>query len=397
MIREPDFAKPLSGQAISSGGSAVTAVGMPLAAVVVLHASSRQTGVLSGLWTLPEPLFGLFAGVRIDPISACGSGGRPCTLGGEMSMPSGLVIGSDNAGVGIEHAIAVLRAGGSPVDAVVAAIGRVEANPEDHSVGLSGLPNVLGQVELDASLMEGRSLRAGAVGAVHDHGDAIELARRVMTELPHVLITGAGADRLADETGMEAMELLTPESRRIWSERLGSRGKLAEGEGSAVRQVRALARELALDPQLPPDVHGTVNVIARDRNGNIACGVSTSGFAWKYPGRLGDSPIIGAGNYADDRWGAAACTGFGELAMRCCTAHSVVTFMRFGRSLEESLRMAMADIAELGGGGQMNIVAMDRDGNHAAASTVSDKSYIYMTEDMDTYRTANRLHVPMAT
>lgn len=313
-----------------------------------------------------------------------------------MSTSAALVVGSDNAGVGIAEAVAVLRAGGTPVDAVVAGIARVEANPDDHSVGFSGLPNVLGQVELDASLMEGRSRRAGAVGAMHDHGDAIELARRVMTDLPHVLITGAGADRLAGEIGMEAVELLTPESHRIWRERLGAGGPGGKSDGSAFREVRALARELALDPQLPPDVHGTVNVIARGRNGNIACGVSTSGFAWKYPGRLGDSPIIGAGNYADDRWGAAACTGFGELAMRCCTAHSVVTFMRFGRTLEESLRMAMADIAELGDAGQMNIVAIDRDGNHAAASTVADRTYIYMTEDMDTYRTGNRLHVPIA-
>jgi beta-aspartyl-peptidase (threonine type) len=217
-----------------------------------------------------------------------------------------------------------------------------------------------------------------------------------MSELPHVLITGAGADRLAGETGLEEMELLTPEARQIWRDRLDSDASLAAGGESAYTQVRALTRALALDPQLPPDVHGTVNLIARDRNGSIACGVSTSGFAWKYPGRLGDSPIIGAGNYADDRWGAAACTGYGELAMRCCTAHSVVTFMRLGQSLEEALRMAMTDIAELGGGGQMNIVAIDRGGNHAAASSVAGKTYIYMTEDMDTYATRDRLHAPMA-
>jgi beta-aspartyl-peptidase (threonine type) len=231
---------------------------------------------------------------------------------------------------------------------------------------------------------------------MHEHGDAIELARRVMAELPHVLITGPGADRLASETGLEPMELLTPEAREIWRDRLDADSSIVAGDESTLTQVRALARALALDPQLPPDVHGTVNLIVRDRNGNIACGVSTSGFAWKYPGRLGDSPIIGAGNYADDRWGAAACTGFGELAMRCCTAHSVVTFMRFGEPLEGALRMAMTDIAALRGGGQMNIVAIDRDGNHAAASSVTGKTYIYMTEDMDTYESRERLHVPMA-
>ncbi|MGH2931086.1 MAG: isoaspartyl peptidase/L-asparaginase, partial [Solirubrobacteraceae bacterium] len=115
----------------------------------------------------------------------------------------------------------------------------------------------------------------------------------------------------------------------------------------------------------------------------------------KYPGRLGDSPIIGAGNYADDRWGAAACTGFGELSMRCCTAHSVVTFMRFGQRLEEALRQAMVDLRHLEMPGEMHIVALDGDGRHGGASTVQDEPYVYMTEDMDRYAEAEPLHVPL--
>ena len=141
--------------------------------------------------------------------------------------------------------------------------------------------------------------------------------------------------------------------------------------------MRQLAGSLSRDPERPLESHGTVNVIARDREGNIASGVSTSGWAWKYPGRAGDSPIIGAGNYADQRFGAATCTGRGEMAQRCCTAHSVVTFMRFGLSLDAALRLATEDLHELDDPywGEVNIVGMDRDGAHAAASNVPGKTY----------------------
>jgi beta-aspartyl-peptidase (threonine type) len=313
-----------------------------------------------------------------------------------MSKTPGIVVGSENARVGIAPAVEVLRAGGTVVEAVVAGIRPVEANPEDHSVGYSGLPNLLGEVELDASIMDGATLAAGAVGALHGHQDAIGLARRVMEDLPHVMVVGAGADRLAQEADVPAVELLTPEAERIWKDRFERDGSLGGVHDSYMEQIRGLVRGMARDPEQAGDVHGTVNVIARDRAGNVACGVSTSGFAWKYPGRLGDSPIIGAGNYADNRWGGAACTGHGEMAIRCCTAHSVVTFMRFGLPLEEALRMAMADLRNLGGGsGEMHIVALDRDGNHAGISSRLGKTYIYMREDMDTYAEVERLHVPL--
>ncbi|MEZ4496967.1 MAG: isoaspartyl peptidase/L-asparaginase [Thermomicrobiales bacterium] len=116
-----------------------------------------------------------------------------------------------------------------------------------------------------------------------------------------------------------------------------------------------------------------MNFIAQDATGAIACGVSTSGWAWKYPGRLGDSPVIGAGNYADNRFGAAACTGRGEMAQRCLTARSVVTFMRFGMDISAALEQAMLDLRELDDPyrSEMNIIALDRNGNPGAASSAS--------------------------
>lgn len=305
-----------------------------------------------------------------------------------------IVVASSNGRVGIADAVEVLRNGGSAVDAVIAGIKPVEANPDDHSVGYSGLPNLLGEVELDASIMEGRGLRAGAVGALKSHQDAIEAAYKVMETLPHVLIVGGGAERFAAEMGLPVGELLTDEAKAIWRERLENEPR----DVAYAARIREMVGALASDPQFPEPPHGTVNFIALDQNGDIACGVSTSGWAWKYPGRLGDSPIIGAGNYADNRWGAAACTGRGEMAQRCLTAHSVVTFMRFGMTIENALRAAMIDLRALDDpyASEMNIVALDRDGNPAAASTAKGKTYIYQRVDMVDCVEPKRIHVPLA-
>jgi beta-aspartyl-peptidase (threonine type) len=304
-----------------------------------------------------------------------------------------VLTGSSNADVGFEQGASVLRSGGSAIDAVIATIREVEANPDDHSVGYSGLPNLLGDVELDASIMDGRGLRAGSVGALQNHQDAIELARRVMDELPHVLLAGAGAERFADEQELPRVELLTDEAKAVWLERADptlQRSKYYE-------RMSELVKAATSDPQFPEPPHGTVNVIARDAAGDIACGVSTSGWAWKYPGRLGDSPIIGAGNYADNRYGAAACTGRGEMAQRCLTAHSVVTFMRFGKSLEAALRIAAEDLHDLDDpyASEMNIVAIDADGNHNAVSTAKGKTYIFQTYAMRAPEYGERMHVPL--
>jgi beta-aspartyl-peptidase (threonine type) len=310
-------------------------------------------------------------------------------------MDTGIVVASANGSIGLPAAIEILRNGGTALDAVVAGARVVEANPEDHTVGYSGLPNMLGEVELDASVMEGRGLRAGAVGALKGYQDAADLARKVMETLPHVLIGGEGPAQLAAELGFEPKELLTPEAKAIWQKRIDDD---ADRDSSYLGRVRELVAASASDPDFadigePP--HGTVNFIARDRNGDLACAVSTSGWAWKYPGRMGDSPIIGAGNYADNRWGAAACTGRGEMAQRCLTAHSVVTFMRFGMSLDEALETAMNDLAHLDDPykSEMNIVALDKDGNPGAASTAKDKTYALMTEDMDAPEERPRMHV----
>ena len=147
--------------------------------------------------------------------------------------------------------------------------------------------------------------------------------------------------------------------------------------------------QLATDPER---VRGTVNFIAIDGKGDIASGVSTSGWAWKYPGRIGDSPIIGAGNYADNRYGACACTGMGEMAIRAGTARSLVLYLKLGMSLAEAARQAMTDLRDLAGDyiGGMNLIALDRAGNHIGMASRAGGSYIYQTGDMHAYAECER-------
>jgi beta-aspartyl-peptidase (threonine type) len=306
-----------------------------------------------------------------------------------------LLVGSENAGVGFADGMRILRRGGRAMAAVEATIRQVEANLADHSVGLGGLPNIVGEVELDASVMDGRTLEAGAVCAVRGYPHVISLAREVMARLPHVLVAGTGAERLARELGMRRRTLLTRTARATYARkvtrRLGRRGRLID-------RVRAATR----DPEIAAsskDYFGTVNVIAIDRRGDLASGVSTSGWAWKYPGRVGDSPLIGAGNYCDNRYGACACTGYGEMAIRSSTARSLVLYMKMGRSLDRAAREAMTDLRHLTVPfpPRMNLVAVSPRGGHVGFTTVTtgEVRYVYQTARMDAPAVRPRLVVPL--
>lgn len=303
-----------------------------------------------------------------------------------------IVVSSANGRSGIREAMRVLAEEGSALDAVEAGIRPVERDPADQTVGYGGLPNLLGEVELDASIMDGRSLRAGAVGALKATLHPISVARKVMEELPHVLLVGAGAERFAREMGFAEADLLTQESRRVWQELFARREPSVYGERlQYLQDIRRFAR-LAADPERPNE---TVNFLARDRNGNVAVGVSTSGWAWKYPGRLGDSPIIGAGNYADNRWGAAACTGRGEMAMRCLTAHSLVMYLRQGLSLPEAGRQAILDLTALEDPyyGRVSILGLDAAGRHGGFCNEAGATYLVMTPEATEPLELPRVHV----
>ncbi|MCB0077598.1 MAG: N(4)-(beta-N-acetylglucosaminyl)-L-asparaginase [Anaerolineales bacterium] len=296
-----------------------------------------------------------------------------------------ILIATHNGGPGFAPAMDILRAGGSALDAVEAATVAVEDNVADTSVGTGGLPNLLGQVELDALIMDGETLNVGAVGALQGYPNPIRVARQVMTRLPHDLLVGEGAARFAAECGFAQAELLTEESHRIWQARLAS-------EGAYFDKMREMVQQMASDPWLAADrynggrsVTGTVNFVARDRAGRLAVAVSTSGWAWKYPGRVGDSALVGAGGYADSRYGAAACTGRGESAMRSASAHSVVLYIKMGLPLWNACRDAIHDlyhqVDDYASG--LHIVALDAAGQHAGFTTRVGMRYLMQRTDMD--------------
>ena len=196
-----------------------------------------------------------------------------------------LIIASSNGVVGINQAMRTLRNGGSALDAVEIGMRLVEANPDEHSVGYNGYPNILGELELDASIMDGRTLDSGAVALMRGFPYAISVARQVMErELPHVLLAGVGAERFAREIGAEQWdEMLTGETRAVWRKRLAAAGATQRvarqpGDIPELNDETPLLDWVKLTTD-PERVRGTVNFIAIDGEGDIAAGVSTSGWA----------------------------------------------------------------------------------------------------------------------
>jgi len=303
-----------------------------------------------------------------------------------ISMVKSFIIGTRNSKDMLKLGAEILRNGGSAMDAVEAAIRAVEANADDTSVGLGGIPNMLGVPQVDASIMDGRTMRTGAVAAVEGFLHAISVARRVLEVSPHVLLVGPGAELFAEVEGFERAELLTERSKKAYEAFVNDTfDDLDEETQRRTNWARRYTRFKLHDwyEKLTDEQHGTVNVMAMDAKGDICSGVSTSGTAYKLPGRVGDSPIIGAGNYCDNEVGAVACTGRGELAIRRSTARTVISYMENGRSLEEACVQAMRDILDLNDSGGMNCLAFDKDGNTFSASTSRESVHNYMDVDSE--------------
>ena len=277
-----------------------------------------------------------------------------------------ILVTNNEAWPGVARAAQALAAGGRAIDGIEAGIRLVEADERVRTVGRGGWPNILGEVELDAAIMDGDSRRTGAVGALKGYRYPISVARAVLEELPHELLVGEGAARFAHDIGAQQGDNLTDASAAAWR-RWVSRN-IPAGERLRWPET-ALAEHCwrGVDPERGRD---TTVFLALDAGGSIASGVSTSGWAWKHPGRLGDSPIIGAGSYADSRYGAAACTGAGEMAIRCGTARSVVLCMKAGMSVEEAVTEAAHDLGSLEGGlvSRVTVHAIDADGGYSVAA-----------------------------
>lgn len=256
---------------------------------------------------------------------------------------------------GFGRAVELLRGDAVPLDVVEESIKLVEVDPSIHTVGYNSPPNALGVMQLDASCMNGDTLETGAVGALEGITHPISVARQIMSRLPHVMLVGAGAQQFAKECGFQEGDSLSPEMRAAYDE----------------WKVKNLKQPLVsmFDPSIGKGSHGTVICLVRDALGRFGGGISTSGWDYKYPGRLGDSAVIGAGLYVDSRYGAAACTHCGENAIRTSLARSVVLYMKKGASVQEAVAEGIEDLAALKGGfqGQVVIYATDQDGQYFIA------------------------------
>ncbi|MFW6109122.1 MAG: isoaspartyl peptidase/L-asparaginase family protein [archaeon] len=310
-------------------------------------------------------------------------------------MVKPFIIGTRNAGEFLHGGVKVLSDGGTALDAVEEATKLVEQNPDDTSVGLGGIPNILGVQEMDASLMCGKTLRAGTVGALKGYKHPISVARKVLEEAPHVMLVAEGAELFARVMGCEEADLSTDISRKVYDTFVRDafeHEKIDESQQWVINYAKSQNLREWYD-RLADEHHGTVNIMAMDKNGDIASAVSTSGTALKFPGRLGDSPIIGAGNYCDNRYGAASCTGRGELAIRNSTARTIIHYMENGLSVKEAAFRAMKDIHELKSFGGMNCIAIDSKGNTISATTRPDRESVYYYMDVDSEKPEKRIGI----
>ena len=303
-----------------------------------------------------------------------------------MALP--VIVGSERSEIGMTAGVEILRSGGAALDAVEAVLRACEDNPADHYVGTGGLPNARGEVELDASVMIGSSRAFGAVAAVKGFPHPISIARAVLEQLPqHCLLVGEGAEAFADDLGFRRADLLTDEARAQWHAALAPSDRSVEGEGTAATdgdhayRVAARALMARLAPHDGP--WGTINVLALDGAGELVAGVSTSGYPFKHPGRVGDSAIAGAGIYADLRHGAAACTGRGELAMRATGARQITDALGRGAHPGDACLAMLADAATLPDAfrAELRCLALAPDGRHGAAASQAGATYVVMTPD----------------
>ena len=241
----------------------------------------------------------------------------------------------------------ILMEGGSALDAVVAGVSVAEKDPEVKSVGYGGYPNAEGEVEVDAAVMDGRNLGYGSVVALRNIDVATAVARDVMDKTDHVMLAGEGALSFGRREGDAEREMLTNRSRKAWEEWKAGRS------------------------DKPTDSHDTIGMVAMDKAGDMAAACTTSGLALKMKGRVGDSPLIGCGLYADNEAGAAVATGRGEEIARVCGSFLIVELMRQGWSPQDACEETVSRLLKrvpTSIGHQMAFIAINPDGAFGAAA-----------------------------
>lgn len=249
--------------------------------------------------------------------------------------------------------------------AIINAVRDVEDNPSFKSVGYGGLPNIDGKVQLDASFMQGNTMRVGAIAALEGFANPINIAYQLKDNQFNSFLVGDGATKYAEKNGFEKKMMLTEDS-------LGEYNK---------RQIQIKEENLS-----PYSGHDTVCILGRDSNGSISVGTSTSGLFMKENGRVGDSPLSGSGYYANSDYGACAATGLGEDIMKTCISYDVVSKIKHGATAQEAADLAMEEATKTLNSkyekcGDISIVCCDALGNYGAASNISEFTYVVMSSE----------------
>jgi len=260
----------------------------------------------------------------------------------KQEVRKAVVISSVNGLPATAKAMEMIQQGSDALDAVIAGVNIVEDDPNDMTVGYGGLPNEEGVVELDASVMHGPTHRCGAVASLRNIKNPSKVARVVMERTDHVLLVGEGALKFARMHGFKEENLLTEEARKEWvkwKEHLSTKDDYLPPHTPEDKDISSKLHEVM-------QTYGTITCLAKDLNGNISGVTTTSGLSYKIPGRVGDSPIIGAGLYVDNEIGAAGSTGRGEANLITCNSVMIVEWMGQGKSPEEACLMACKRIVE---------------------------------------------------
>ena len=326
----------------------------------------------------------LIKGTVLLPLAAQVKTPAPKIAGGSRPV----VISSANGLKAVAKAYSVLASGGDPLDAVISGVNIVEDDPEDVSVGYGGIPNEEGVVQLDASVMDGRTMKAGGVGALENIKNPSKVARLVMERTNRVFLVGPGALKFARAHGFQEENLLTERSRKIWlywKEKLSGHDDWIEAGNEEEKDpvIRWFIEKYGAADFRP---QGTINCDAVTAGGDVVGTTTTSGLFFKLPGRLGDSPVIGAGLYVDGQVGACGSTGWGEGNLRSCGSHTVVELMRQGKSPEEAALKTLERISALARENQdtqgrlktgfnVNFYAVNKKGEYAGAAIWSGSRF----------------------
>ncbi|HEX9574580.1 MAG TPA: N(4)-(beta-N-acetylglucosaminyl)-L-asparaginase [Myxococcales bacterium] len=274
---------------------------------------------------------------------------------GQKGAPAGggggpVAISSSNGLRAAERAVHLLQQGSDPLDAAIAGVNIVEDDPADMTVGYGGVPNFDGVVQLDACVMHGPTARAGAVASLEGVKNPSKLARLVMETTDHVLLVGPGARAFADANGFARENLLTEKARKVWlywRQNLSANDKWLEPAPDKLDpEVKAFIDQFGWDDFRKPKSGGTLHISAVDARGDLAGCTSTSGLFFKMPGRVGDSPLIGAGCFTDNEVGSAGSTGRGEANILVSGGHLAVELMRQGRHPKDACVEVLRRIAQ---------------------------------------------------